>query len=501
MESKNQGRGGVIKKPFSVYSYRPKTLIDVIARESGCDRKVVSEKTHLFYFRGYFDYIKASTIVVERNYIDRDYLEDYSAYYVRCFKKYERECTRLHFFKNKFSENDLRDLLKGQGGELTSAVLNRFYLGFVVIKPLPKTIVGRTCLKTYTDKPRRKYPITRQYDANLFGIKLTVDKTLAFQEQDSVVAACATSALWSAFQGTGMLFHHKIPSPVEITKNASEYLFAEENRIFPNTRVKPEMMANAIRNVGLEPYPINVLNDSHLLTSSLYAYLRCRIPVVMGMYLFDTSIGKNEKGYQHDDSHAVAVTGYSLGKRHPIPDSETGLLLRSSRIDKIYVHDDQVGPFARMEIDGIKIDLPDNKNKDEEDGEEDGRKFFSLSTSWADSEGTHDYVRSVPKLVMIPLYHKIRIPYDAIEEAIMTFDAILEMLRTRGLSPFLKRFEWDIFLSTVNDFKSELFKQKNESLNKMLTKELPHFLWRATAREGNKQVMDLLFDATDIEQG
>lgn len=52
-----------------------------------------SSKTH------YFDHIGAKTIIVENDYIDRDFLEDYSGYYARCFHDYQRSCTRLHFFK------------------------------------------------------------------------------------------------------------------------------------------------------------------------------------------------------------------------------------------------------------------------------------------------------------------------------------------------------------------------------------------------------------------
>jgi len=74
--------------------------------------------------------------------------------------------------------------------------LDSNYLGFMVLKPLPQTIVGRTCFKTYPDDGnRRHFPTLHKYSSNLFGLPLTVN-SLAYQEQDKVVAACATSALW-----------------------------------------------------------------------------------------------------------------------------------------------------------------------------------------------------------------------------------------------------------------------------------------------------------------
>jgi len=87
-----------------------------------------------------------------------------------------------------------------------------------------QTIIGRTCLKTYGDDGgRRHYSSTQLVTSHLFGIPLQIN-TLPFQEQDSVVAACATSALWTVFHGSGYLLQHTIPSPVEITKKTTSLL-------------------------------------------------------------------------------------------------------------------------------------------------------------------------------------------------------------------------------------------------------------------------------------
>jgi len=64
--------------------------------------------------------------------------------------------------------------------------------------------------------------------------------------------------------------------------------------------------------------------------------------------------------------------------------------------------------------------------------------------------------------------------------------------------------EWDIFLTTSNEFKTDILKTNNINptiRNSALTKGLPRFIWRATAICGDNAVLDLLFDATDLEQG
>lgn len=271
---------------FEVHSYDVVTLERVIADKSGSSPEVISKKLHRDYFEGYFDFISAKTIVVENDYFDRDYLDDFAGYYVRCFERYDRVCTRFHFFSTAFSSKDFSKFLCGDINGISSDSLSESYLGFIVLKPLPQTLIGRTCLKTYPPEGRRHFPITRPYHANLYGLDLTVD-SLAFQEQDQVVAACATSALWSVFQGTGLLFQHQILSPFAITEAASER-FPVEERTLPNRGLTTAMMVHAIRRLGLEPHLVNV-SEEYVLKGTLYAYLRGHIPMILGIELIDTS--------------------------------------------------------------------------------------------------------------------------------------------------------------------------------------------------------------------
>ena len=261
--------------PYSIDNFRR-----LLAEKAGALEHVIALKRHIDYFKEYFADIGAKTIVVENSYVDRDYLEDFAAYYVRCFQRYERYCTRLHFFDCVFTEQNFTKLLRGVAALLTPDTLQQAYLGFVVVKPLPQAVIGRTCLKTYPDAGRRQFPITRPYPAHLYGIPLTVD-SLAFQEQDSVAAACATRALWSAFQGTGRQFQHHIPSPVEITRAATAHV-PLDTRTFPNSSgLNATQMGDAIRSVGLEPFLVNA-DDEYVLKSTLYAYLHGQIPVLLG---------------------------------------------------------------------------------------------------------------------------------------------------------------------------------------------------------------------------
>ncbi|MFC5694846.1 hypothetical protein ACFPU0_04645 [Pseudomonas sp. GCM10022186] len=468
---------------FAVRPYAIGTLIQCFVNGSTFTTYgEVKQKLHRIYFEEYFHELKAKTIVVEENYIDRDYLEDYAAYYDRCFRDYPRRTHRLHFFDIEFTEDDFDAFLAGGSDLLSEQQLQASYLGFVVVKPLPQSVVGRTCLKTYpSDNGRRFFPSLRTYEVHLFGLRLEV-QSLAYQEQDTVVAACATSALWSCFQGTGKLFQHSIPPPVEITNWAGEHMpeniVVASARAFPNAGLTASQMAYAVRRVGLEPVVVGT-KDRHGLNGVAYAFLRGRIPCVLVCSLKVWKDG----GFESIGQHAVAVTGFSLPDTPPQSHVDTGFQLRSGRIDKLYGHDDQVGPFARMSwptAADAALGLPSEEG--------------ILKTSWQNN------VYADIGFVLLPLYHKIRIPYSEIHDAMLELDRIAEGVRVR-LMPQVSRAEWDIYLTTASDYKTSVredYLSWGIDPRESLYKELPRFLWRVTVRVDDQVQLEFLFDATGI---
>lgn len=471
------------KEPYLIFRYNIDNLKKIFQACSKITIEKLDWKLQKIYFETYFDEIKTKTIVLEKKYIDKDYLEDFSNYYIRCFNSYERFCGRIHFFDTEYDNAYFKSIITGTIPNLNEELekLNKSYLGFIVLKNLPQTIIGRTCLKTYeTVYTDRHYPVIRNYDVNLFGIPLKI-KTLAFQEQDSVAAACASSALWSMFHGTGALFQHTIPSPYVITKLATEN-FPTRSRIFPNKGLSLEMMAKAIRDLGLEPLFVSTKNII-IAKATIYAYLKAGIPLLLGEMLY------KKETLIEEGLHAVAIVGYHLNEKNTAaPYSRNGLLLKASKLDKIYAHDDQVGPFARM-------NFLQNISKLEN---------WGMSTSFGMENGQEMYM-SNPEALLIPTYHKIRIPFIKILEEINKFDRLLEnfIIKYPNLRTFVPKIEWDIYLTTSNDLRKEIRESQNlvdEYKYEICTKNYPKYLWNATGYINNKKVITMLFDATDIEQ-
>ena len=465
---------------FEVFEYSLDQLARIIA-EGSHQRSVdeIRKKRHVEYVDGYLREIGVASLIVERDYIDRDYLEDFAAYYVRCFEEYRKKCLRIHFFSAAISRDDLTACLTGA----PDATLSKSYLGFIVVKPLPRTVIGRTCLITYCNKAQRHYPAARKFESNLFGVPLSIANTLPFQEQDSVVAACATSALWTLFQATAREFEHQVLTPIEITR-AATHLLPTESRVIPNQGLSTHMMAHAIKSVNLEPFLIRVAEDK-VFHAAIYSYVRARIPLLLGVDLLEQTA---DDLYKPMGKHALAIVGYNLGGS-PTPLSASGLVLRSSRMDKIYVHDDQIGPFARMELDGKRIKVEKAKG--------DVREATSLSTSWPGA----GEVRAVPDILLVPLYHKVRLSWEWTLKRVTEINEML-MQFTRAHAPLkANQLEWDVYLTTVNEVRHSLRASSMNADEKLasVTRPMPKFIWRATALRDDLPVMDVLFDATDID--
>ena len=457
---------------YSVLPYSEQSLKDTLVEASHNKSETLRLKTHAEYINAYLKQLGACTMIIEREYVDRDFLEDFAAYHVRCFTPYKRDCFRLHFFGIDFDKEEFDAVLLSR---VPAKKLETSYFGFIVIKPLPNTIFGRTCLATYpSHSPGRQrfFPTQRTEKANLFGLEFSVC-SLPFQEQDQDVAACASSALWSVLNGTSRIFQHATLSPVEITKAAGLHIRLE-NRHFPaGGGLTSNQIADAIRSVGLEPHAISARKNT-VLQIAAFAYLRAGIPC---MLLGDLHALSSDGSTKLLGGHAIAVVGFGMPSDSmggPLPD---GCLLKALSVDRLYCHDDQVGPFAKFNI------------------KPDGLRNSSLGP---DSE----YLFK-PSILLTPLYHKIRISVADILDVTLEMDSIIETLRSAGVLPLSERATWDIRLGTVNEFKTRLITSPVEPANKqrLLTRAYPRFIWHLEMLVGGAAIFEILLDATDLLQG
>lgn len=292
------------------------------------------------------------SMAIEDDYVDRDYMEDHSVFYSRCFKKYSNRCRRVHFFTLTPGElrRSRRRILDFAGRRASSRfdqacirLSERSYLGFCVVKPLSGCPVGRTVLRCYGPDSkkghRREFGPTRTYVSHAGGLSLTV-RGLAFQQQDTGVSACATTALWSSLQNQSKFEEVAAATPAQITLLASRYALPF-GRSMPSEGLSLDQMSMAVQALGLAPNLIRLdkLNDAReILTSAVRSGFAPVLILSRGTL-----------------RHAVTVTGMALKTSRHRPLHLGFISEDSADLLALYVHDDRNGPYVRGDLSEIPV--------------------------------------------------------------------------------------------------------------------------------------------------
>ena len=457
--------------------FTPDNLFRCLANKK-CSAVEVSSHTRPRFLARYLQEIGARTIVVEHDYVDREYFTDYVTYYSKCFHDYPRQCKRLHFFSKDFNAK----LFTAWLGDPGSLELQGGYLGFVVARPLPTAVIGRTVVATYPPEGRRFYTATRPYHANLYGYELVVSNSLAFQEQDREVAACATVALWTSFQKLNHLYDTPAPTPSVVTRSATEYVSA--HRQFPSTGLNPQQICNAIRKVGLDPEVFEVTRDLPL-SSLIYAYVRAQHPVILGLKL-------ENRGF-----HAITVAGYSIEEGTNTEcavetEGKLPLYMPGLRIRKFYAHDDQIGPFSSLIC---KASRKTGRSKPE------SKCSIHFTGNWRFEAPEHTVPTPMyPVLAIVPVSETVRLTFVDAAKWIKRLVSVVKMIHVGEMD----HFEWDLHLTNVNEYRQSLrtTHAAGEKLARLLQESHPRYIWRCLwKRATGEPILELLMDATEARLG
>lgn len=500
-----------------VIPFTPENLANQIAQAVPEETWAYSSKRQTSYLSSYLsDYPGApcKTIVTEPDYIDKEYLIDYSHYYNRCFTKYGTRCTRLHFFSEVFEVGTFDSILINYSKELHEKY-QASYLGFVVITPLPKAIFGRSLLKPYpsyltvrrsvfANEPSSKRILTVKNSVNLHGLELEI-QSAPFIEQDKVTSACASASLWS-FLLLNPAMRADCPAPSEITELANNGVVGS----YPSTGLTFEQMLEIIKKQGLEP-KFNYIGSENFqknFLSDIYSYINCGYPVLLGAHVFRQ---ENQQLY-HMGNHAVTAIGFSADYGEKGPNIAKG-------IKKLILHDDQQGPYIRCEI----ISL-DKLEKEIKSCSSEACSNFSDFQSGLVLKSTYEYETNVTFYYLLSsyltaTYHKIRLSpripsytisilLDLLVDSVVDTMEGLKGLQDDGIIEKITRelktlFTFELNLELSNEYKQELITSGVSTFYKpkadLLTQSWPKYIWRARIKLQNMKLYDVIFDATDSE--
>jgi hypothetical protein len=506
----------LIVRPFEQKTFIA-DISDLVSHERALD------SPHFKFLAKYLEQLKTRSILVEKEYTDGGYLIDYANYYARCHEAYARTTTRLHFFG--IAANEVRSAFDAITGERRSEALQQghktlqeAYLGFVVLKPLPTTIMGRTCLKTYGEddeefKRKRCFPILRAYDVHLYGANLSV-RSIAFQEQDSEVAVCATTAIWHSMHAMPTKFTiQEIPSPYEITNlGSATYIrrnLGEVTRRFPTSGLNLEQIEAYFRSHRLECIvagmtPESIANDK--LKNAVAAYVRAGLPIVIVGNLFVAN-GDSEhpSSYTHVGMHAITTLGFAHEPAFKEGDWST-------RIVRLFAHDDNVGPFTSYHFEtcekGKFLEQVDDASSIDKSFFERVTHYLWNQSGMKGSGFTHR--KLVPYYYLVPIDPKIRLPY----ETIYPFQSLLvDIWKKRGHQSYssgtsLPKLSASVRLFNAAEYQRYLVESTtihHENLKRILAYPGPRLLWLVSfsmkTNNGNEsKLIDVVFDATALQQ-
>lgn len=489
--------------PYLVSQFAQETMTNLVRECFGAQFPDILGKTQVAYAYNYLKRLGAKSVLLEFDYIDKDFLEDFTRYYAKRYRNDGHHCARMHFFANTIDHRCISSVLEGE--ENSQAIVDQMkssYLGFMVIKPLPKTFIGKTCLKVMDDEvaaPGRKRRLHRPYEVDLFGIKLSVD-SIAFQEQDKVVAACATTAIWAAFHALNWRSVRSIRSCSEITMNALNDGQGSSNS-FPNTGLSTEEILRSIDAEGLRHHLESIQRvDQQRFVSTVIGHIESHLPMIFvgDVFTIEPKGRAKRAKLTYRGGHAICILGYKS-------DSE----------EVLYIHDDRYGPYTRAKIVSTADYLPHE----------------AIPAQWAlgiqSMDGNGNWSKPseliVPSVLIAPTDQKTRLPFDY---ARGTCEAIVHALKiSPGHYLNLDNLSFQIRLREISSLRQEIRQTRlpidkgiNDPANEyklsdsrqrewrklkvgFLTQGFARFQWVAQFFHEGEPAFKVLIDATDIPQG
>ncbi|HBO4309877.1 TPA: hypothetical protein L4V00_000188 [Pseudomonas aeruginosa] len=516
--------------PYLISKFQKATLTALIRECFGYEFSDIFKKPQVEYIFNYLSALGATSVLLEPEYIDRDFLEDYSRYYVKRFGNDGYVCGRLHFFSCAIDHQKLdKLLLSGDHEALSLEQLQANYLGFVIIKPLTKTFVGKTCLRIGDDLGDQKKKISKRYDVSLFGLQLSID-SIAFQEQDKVVSACATTAIWTALHALPWRNVRDIPSCSEITTAAINFVDGSSNG-FPNSQLSNKQIQRSLDVEGLRYHSTTLTSTTQDLAASMTqdwfktyvaSHIDSGLPIIVTGTVYgiskastDGQVDGGEKnsaspssvvemGLEEKGGHAITVLGYDA----------------QGDDAAVYVHDDRLGPFAKAKLIAL-----------------DSAMAQKLKIGWGlafckkgeDKVWAPPHEILVPDLAMVAAERKARLPYQfAYGTAQLIHQEASSWMESMALSlgGEVQPLSFSIQLASIAKVRAialdhsvssshglkltipdqgaadpRLLERWNEDKLKFLTTPLARLQWVIDFALGNSPVFKVLLDATDIPLG
>jgi hypothetical protein len=418
-----------------------------------------------------------ATILIEENYIDRDFKAEYSAFYSKRFNLPSACCTRLHFFKAK----PTKYAVLVSPAELDPLMDELSYLGFCVVRPTEFFRIGRTIIKFSAPNDSLEHYVTCSswYKTHLLGREFKV-YGMPFIQQDTQVGACAHAVLWMV----GRYLHALGHCPEVSMPKINEYAKSRQprGRYYPaHDGLVSHQMLDALHEMGLSPIHYNSFGGtdkgrSDLIASLVYFYVESGLPVIICF-----------------ERHVILAIGHTL---NPVKKSRAKL---SDKIPGFIVHDDISQPYGIFPIVGNQLYdlqkvveliavLPNSVHLQGEFAE---KLAMVMLAELADpqSQLAQDCASAARDSLVVPKEYRLRTYLMKATEFLTEIqNGIADKSVPEDVGNLLLCLEYPIYIWISEIF--EVFPRKSEATDKCVGK----FIFDSTAAGWDKSVMAILME-------
>ena len=351
---------------------------------------------------------EVSGVLVEHDYVDKDYRSTYYNYYAKMGRPYRDDCVRIHFFDKEVVFTDSPLDLRGPDPWLEDR-----YFGYIVLRPTIVATLGRSVLSPRIRVGAGGEVIQSSHKVHLLGYTLSV-WGFPSMAQHADIAVCAHVSCWAILRHYSEQYpQHRELLVHDITRLAKPF---DPGGLTPSLGLTEYEAERIFQAAGC--YPLMIVRewddeakewvDDQQFFGQLMSYLESGFPLFVGI----------DSEAMGSEGHAIVVAGYSWRDTTVAPSEENSHVW--SQIDSFLAIDDNLLPYSRVSIE---------------------------DSSRSRSNGTIYTARDFTAFI-VPLPEKIFYPASAVEE--FSLDALYRSYKKTLKLPdnevFLRRY----FVTTVS---------------------------------------------------
>ncbi len=474
--------------------------------------------SHLF-FKG------VNTAILEMDYIDLEYWDDFSRCLVKEYYHLRKNCHRIVFFN--FDEQTI-EILKNDNNS-TIDVLGKFqeaFLGYFVVRPLPVGFVSRTVLKPLElndfEKCNKKisdldrFPLgqkgsliardafieelkdkmdntlierctlrtLRPHRINLFGLQLSV-KANIYIERCPSAGVCASSSVYTTLKN---LVINRLSN--EFIISLSKITYFARNQELSNPAVFPESESGlTIKEIQTTFEKLNYrthvwapdvekIDYPRLIITS---YLASKIPVILVVGFVTNK--KQKVGF-----HALTAVGFHRSNLIEISKIDKKGIFEDPAIDALVVQDDSRFPYSALKFkqgEENQFEVPIIKKLEFSLKHNSCQPPCEIPAKRVQIASEEEYLCNLIGII-IPVDDLVRLKVTDLLEIL---DWIKESILSEAINAKqIFKLRWEIDLCEIHRFRKTIIQKKNEykylsnvEILNLLQDSGPKYFWRCRA--------------------